>query len=240
MDRSQPIDPMMMYSAHRFERKYAITDLSRYEVISLIHTHPAVFREVYPERRVNNVYLDTEDLANYLENQMGAARRRKLRVRWYGEMFGRLLAPNLEVKARDGNLGGKLVYPLLEFELSQNFTKAALSDLFQRSELPALLKDELHTLQPAILSRYTRRYFESYDHKYRITVDWNMESRRINLRSNTFRDKQIDRSSTIVELKYSQHDDVGAIEITRAFPFVISRNSKYVNGIEAIASGQGW
>jgi hypothetical protein len=102
------------------------------------------------------------------------------------------------------------------------------------------LKDELRTLQPAILSRYTRRYFESYDHKYRITVDWDMESRRINPRNNTFRDKQIDRIRTIVELKYSQHDDVGAIEITRALPFMISRSSKYVNGIEAIALGQDW
>ncbi len=231
---------MVMDSAHRFERKYAITDLSRYEVISLIQTHPGVFREVYPQRDVNNIYLDTEDLTNYYENQIGAARRRKLRVRWYGEMFGNLAVPRLEVKARDGNIGGKLVYPLLEFELSRNFTKAALFDLFQRSELPALLKDELRTLQPAILSRYTRRYFESYDHKYRITVDWDMESRRINPRNNTFRDKQIDRIRTIVELKYSQHDDVGAIEITRALPFMISRSSKYVNGIEAIALGQDW
>lgn len=225
---------------HRFERKYAITELSRYEVISLIRTHPGLFREVYPQRDVNNIYLDTECLVNYDENQMGAARRRKLRVRWYGKMFDNRVVPRLEIKARDGQLGGKLVYPLVEFELSRDFTKAALFDLFQRSDIPAVLNHELRTLQPTILSRYTRRYFESHDHKYRITVDWDMESRRINSRNNTFREKQIDRSSTVVELKYSEHDDLGATDIARALPFLISRNSKYVNGIEAIMFGQGY
>ena len=43
----------------RYETKFSITDLDLYEVQHIIKKHPAVFQEIYYQRNVNNIYLDS-------------------------------------------------------------------------------------------------------------------------------------------------------------------------------------
>ena len=43
-----------------------------------------------------------------------------------------------------------------------------------------------------------------------------------------------DQEKTVVELKYDEHDLDGAKDITSYFPFRVTKNSKYVTGIDRI------
>ena len=46
-------------SQFRYERKFFISQLTKFEVESMIRIHPAVFSEIYHKRFVNNIYFDT-------------------------------------------------------------------------------------------------------------------------------------------------------------------------------------
>ena len=52
----------------RFERKYHVCDATTPEVEEWVHRCPALFSEVFAPRHVNNIYLDSPNLAAYFEN----------------------------------------------------------------------------------------------------------------------------------------------------------------------------
>ena len=93
---------------------------------------------------------------------------------------------------------------------------------------------EMISLEPALLNRYNRKYAQSSDGNYRITVDTNMMFYDINSHNNLFLNKAVDYSNTVVELKYNYNKDDCAEHIVKYFPFRLSKSSKYVTGIEAI------
>ena len=80
---------------YRYERKFMVEGLDHHQAIALIKRHPYLFYQPYPPRYINNFYLDTPEMDNYYDNVCGAPDRRKVRLRWYGELFGPISsAPN--------------------------------------------------------------------------------------------------------------------------------------------------
>jgi len=77
----------------RYERKFVADGFTLPEVLALVRRHPAAFREVYPARSVNNLYLDSPEFSDYHDHVNGVAHRNKTRIRWYGAWSGRLDAP---------------------------------------------------------------------------------------------------------------------------------------------------
>ena len=59
-----------------------------------------------------------------------------------------------------------------------------------------------------------------------------MEFYQIGAHNNMFFHRIVDRRNTVVELKYDLGEDQNVAQITRHFPFRMTRSSKYVNGIE--------
>ena len=104
----------------RYETKFRITDLDLYEVQHVIKKHPAVFQEIYYQRNVNNIYFDSSDLNSFVDNVEGEKNRRKVRIRWYGDLFGLCENPNLEIKYKSGLLGWKEKHRLKAFKLSKD------------------------------------------------------------------------------------------------------------------------
>ena len=45
----------------RYERKFNITELPYMKIISMVKQHPGMFCEIYNERVINNIYLDTHN-----------------------------------------------------------------------------------------------------------------------------------------------------------------------------------
>jgi len=134
----------------RLERKYYISDYQGYILKSYITLASMGLKEIYYKRKINNIYFDTDDLAFYKDNLIGAKDRLKLRLRWYGE--GKMKNPNLEIKMKEADLIYKLVTPFNH-----------------KLDLP--IKELIKRLKPSVENSYYRRYFLTANKKLRLTVD---------------------------------------------------------------------
>ncbi|MFC1964386.1 VTC domain-containing protein [Chloroflexota bacterium] len=221
-------------ASFRHEKKFIVSHLSRYEIESIVKLHPAMFSEIYYQRFVNNIYFDTVNMSNYISNLSGISHRLKARIRWYGELFGLIEKPVLELKIKKGFLGSKVRFPLESFCLDNNYLQEVQQDIFAKAKVPDILAEYLKLLRFTLLNRYSRRYFESADKKFRITIDFGMEAFRIDPISNSFIEIIVDRNNTILELKYSEESDEEAGFTTNCLPFRMTKSSKYATGIESI------
>lgn len=223
----------------RYERKYRVNNLGLSEVTALVRKHPLSFRTAYPDRQVNNVYLDTHDLHDFNENLMGISQRRKFRVRWYGDDLHQAVQPVLEVKVRDSGLGDKLLFPLADMDIStpqrmRRQVSERLRDvrahLWAQGGTTELGGFPIGDLRPALLNTYQRAYYVSLDGRFRLTIDHGLRFYNPDFRvlpgSNGLEDHAL-----IVEVKYDAAHDADYDTLSRHLPFVLSRNSKYVTGI---------
>ena len=90
------------------------------------------------------------------------------------------------------------------------------------------------SMQPALLNSYTRKYFLSADKKFRLTIDREQVYYRISYNHNTFLNKVSNPQAVVLELKYEMSLDEEANEISKSFPFAMTKNSKYLQGIERV------
>jgi hypothetical protein len=217
---------------YRYERKFVLSGMSRAEVIHRIKIHPAFFREIYHPRQINNIYLDTDSLQFFKDNQIGVAERKKVRVRWYGEIFGEVKNPKLEYKIKSGLLGDKNTFALPEFELTKHLIINRFYEYLQQSNLPEPVAVDLQILSPTLLNSYQRTYFQTADKKFRLTVDEDLTYYRINKPETHFQAKHIEKESIIIELKYAPENELEAGSIMNLMPFRLDKSSKYVNGVE--------
>lgn len=222
---------------NRYERKFLVSLLRTRDLEHMVRMHPAMFSQAYPPRYVNNIYLDSHDLTNYWDNVCGSAHRLKARIRWYGNIFGPVAKPVLELKIKSGLTGRKESYKVQPFTLERGFTFGTLSEAFDRSNLPDELRERLRGLQPTLLNRYRRRYYLSADKLFRITLDNEMVYSGIGKTENQFAHSISDHIRTILELKYDMASDDQADSVTGLFPFRVTRSSKYVSGIDWINKG---
>ena len=218
----------------RFERKFTVAGLSLAETENCILRNPACFSPVHQERCVNNIYLDSPSLQFYADNVNGASERQKFRVRWYGELLGRVAKPVLEIKTKHALLGGKLGFPLNPFQIEEGFCFADLRCAWEEVALPGGVRQAMELLQPAMINRYHRRYFLSRDGVYRATLDFDLSFVEIGARDNSFRHHRKASRLCVVELKYASGSEERADRIARHFPFRLNRISKYVLGLNML------
>jgi SPX domain protein involved in polyphosphate accumulation len=234
LDETLKILPAQPATAYRYERKFLVDQLDAHHVRAMVKLHPAMFTTPYPPRYVNNIYLDTKDLANYHDNVSGVKDRRKVRIRWYGDLFGEIGDPALELKIKSGLVGMKEQYRMGPFMLDAHFTDRYFKNLLRSSSLPAQLKYLLRDMDPVLVNRYYRWYFATVDGRFRITVDTEMMFHNINPLRNNFHFRQVDYNNIVVELKYGAEYDTQAQKISAFFPFPVTKSSKYVQGIERV------
>ena len=221
----------------RYERKYIVPrSVPIRELVAIVKSNKAFFREVFYERQVNNIYFDTNGYKFYFDNVDGVADRRKVRIRWYGDTFGDIQKPKLEIKIKNGLVGDKWTFTLNSFSLDGLITGRGLKKLLEDSTLPKPIYEMVRDLKPTLVNAYTRRYFISADQKFRVTLDYDVCYRNIKTRMNNFSKMPQSDSFNVVELKYGLKDDRLADNISTQFPFRLSKNSKYVNGVNNFQS----
>lgn len=218
----------------RFERKYYVSELPLAEIEAWVRRNPALFRDAYPQRTINNIYLDSPNRRSLYENLDGLADRVKARIRWYGPMLGEVKRPVLEFKIKRGMVGAKDAFELKPFTVAVGMGAEPVFRSLATSELPEPVLRLLETFEPVLLNRYQRKYFISADRHYRITLDSSLEYYRFDQHVNTFRCHLHDRESTVVELKYSGEFDRIDERVASYFPFRVTRMSKFVTGMHAI------
>ena len=226
------IEKLNIPPQYRYERKFVLSGLSRAEVFHRVKMHPAFFREIFHPRRINNIYLDTDKLQFFKDNQIGIAERKKVRVRWYGETFGTAKNPKLEYKIKSGLTGDKNTFSLPEYDVSKHLIVNDFCDYLQSAKLANPVAADLQILSPSLLNCYQRTYFQTPDKKFRLTVDEDLTYYRINRPETYFQAKHIEKGSIIIELKYAPENDLEAGKIMNLLPFRLDKSSKYVNGVE--------
>ncbi len=209
--------------SRRYEYKYTIEGLPLEAILHTIRYHSAGFSEAYPQRQVNNFYLDTVNLDFFYQNVDGISRRRKFRYRWYGD-FESASKAQLETKHKENELGWKDTLVIskgsiaTEEKLTQHFRSLGLSDA---------------ELMPRLYNSYKRYYFLSADERYRVTVDYDQKFGLPFHFDQPYQELRSD-PNIILEVKFDaeDHDDRGVV--MRELPFLRTKNSKYANGVTAL------
>jgi SPX domain protein involved in polyphosphate accumulation len=216
----------------RYERKFLVEDFDMLMLEQTILSNRMYFRKLHAERQINNIYFDTEDFICLVQNVDGQASRRKMRVRWYGDTFGHVANPALEIKIKEALVGCKRRYRLQPFDLDESFSKRVFSNCFALSDLPETVAESLRSMPPTLLNSYTRRYYISADQRYRLTLDYNLAFYTVARGDKTaFRKRNSDH--LIIEIKYDADNDDDIDLISNEFPFRMTKSSKYVQGIGA-------
>ena len=223
----------------RCERKFLIDDLSAQDIEEIILLHPALFSPIYCERFVNNIYFDNLELLSYYETDNGTTPRKKVRVRWYGDLAGQISKPVLEIKKKSGIVGKKECHSLPGFFLDKFFPRGGVWGAAGNTTSDEGFKNELALLEPTLVNRYTRKYFLSADGYYRITLDSNIIFFRTGPLLPMLSANALVEPYRVVELKYDHTKDGEAFGITNHLPFRLTKSSKYVLGISRLKSFLG-
>ena len=221
---------------YRYERKFFVYNMDRISVENIILNHPSFFSEIYHERYINNIYFDSVDFKNFMDNLDGVMHRTKYRIRWYGEMFSKIAKPILELKIKIGLVGTKKTYKLNKFELIKGINIPELKKLVKDSPIDSQVNFSMQEQLPVMLNRYKRKYFESKDKKFRITIDDNQSFYKLNMFNNNFLNAHKDTRNVIIELKYDVKHESEAPQIINKLPFRITKSSKYARGITSLYS----
>ena len=206
----------------RFERKYRISEITPETIASLVRNHPAGFTIAFPDRRVHNIYYDTQELKAFYENVHGVNRRIKYRIRWYGENKYEIIAPKIEMKIKRNTLGEKKAKSINTF---------SFENLINTSQEVNAFAAEPYHLHPVLTNSYLRSYYLSADGLFRITIDRQLQYNSM-LATLSSPGATIDDPAVILEIKYDEAQDVKSGEILQYLPFRHTKSSKYVTGVE--------
>ncbi|MFK7979040.1 MAG: VTC domain-containing protein [Saprospiraceae bacterium] len=220
-------------TAHRYERKFTVFNQPKLAVFTGIKKHPAFFREIYQPRQITNIYLDTTKFQFYKDNQIGIADRKKVRIRWYGNVLGKVSQPKLEYKIKVGLTGYKKIYTLPDFEIDTGFSKNEVQSLFDKANLPIAIRDELKGLKPTLLNTYQRTYFQSLDKYFRLTFDERLTYYQLRPTNNQFLAKSREKELQVLELKYAPEQEQRASQVASLLRYRLDKKSKYVSGIDS-------
>ena len=215
---------------YRFERKFIIPFYYQDFIYEIISNLPSRFIEIFKERIINNIYMDTLNFDILKENIDGLNNRNKIRIRWYGQKYG-LIKGKLEIKSKQGNVGKKTYYEINNFNFNSKSNFNDIKNQILKNKIPNYLKEYFINCYPSLFNRYSRRYFLSHDNKIRITIDFRINNYKI---SNSHKDHILipyDIPHMIMEVKYSSKEDISKNIISNDFPFRASKYSKYVSGI---------
>jgi len=207
----------------RYELKYGIEHCDLNSIIHSIRCHPAAFKMAYPNRQVNNIYLDTVQLHHFYQNLDGVADRVKFRYRWYGDLIASSTEVRLEAKFKSNELGWKK-HCDLTMDLIR--TEANLKSHFER------LRWSWFDLVPTVYNSYERFYFISNDARFRLTLDHNQKFGKPYF-GDQFVKSLTKSQKVVIELKFDENNFEASNFITQHLPFVRTKNSKYSDGVIA-------
>ncbi len=225
---AKPLKPLV----YRKERKFLVKGVNAPAMEFFVKGHPAMFSQPFPPRYINNVYFDSQRFGNYGDNVVGAKNRTKFRIRWYGDQFGRIEKPVLEIKIKKGLAGAKRHYRLVPFTFEAGFDQRSFDQVFDQSNLPTEVREMLSHQSPTLVNRYFRKYYLSADRRFRLTLDTRLQFVRIGRYQNSFMQRIKVDNQVIIELKYDIEHDLDAKQISNQFPFRLTKSSKYVSGID--------
>jgi SPX domain protein involved in polyphosphate accumulation len=218
----------------RLERKFVPEGMDMHKLERVIRSNSCMFFKVFPAQYVNNLYFDTPDLDLFAESVEGISQRKKYRLRWYGDLQPADPWPvRWEIKGRENIFNHKQVYALQGFDLQELKGDLLTKQLFAHEDLPSAQKHPIRFLRPVLFNRYHREYYLSGDRRYRVTIDSDVEYYSADGKAVAplCFDRESRNVGAIVEMKYPPENAEDAPRIAAEFPFRLTKNSKYTNGV---------
>lgn len=167
---------------------------------------------LYPERKINSLYLDNKSYDMYFNSIEGSVPRKKLRLRNYNDKINfRFDNSNFEVKI--SSYEGR-------FKKSENFSNYNCSKI--------MIRDRVYGVcYPVINVFYKRIYY--YIDGIRLTIDTDINYRLMNFNKKSL--FLIKDPSITIELKYN---DSSKDDVINSYPFSYFRFSKYTRGVDLL------
>ena len=217
----------------RYERKFPVKEgqLSMSHMKWNIKTNSFFFSEIYQQRQINSIYLDTNSFNLYNDNIVGQSRRFKFRIRWYGQDIEFAKKPTLEIKVKYGLTGDKWLYSLPDFKVA-DLNQRTLIRLSKENRVSDLIVEQLHFLYPVLLNTYERSYYLSQNKKFRVTLDNQMYFYQFSHAFGILPNLKKSDTEFVLELKYMPEDDTMANGVSKQFPFRLDKYSKYITGCD--------
>lgn len=228
------------HESARIENKFVFPEKNEWRLLQWIRSSALGLAPTFPKRRINSIYLDSWDFANYAANMEGDPTRGKPRIRWYGEGIPDQLY--LEIKLRKAQTGYKKRALFPHALLGNKVVGGGLSDargpdgwvraLRNIPEMDDFLRSYLSSLTPNVEIRYEREYYECLNGKIRLTIDTDLRYRRYGTKQNFIRDHL-----AVCEIKTPIGENSLRLFMQSGFPFRISRNSKYCCAVSSVCAG---
>ena len=212
----------------RIEIKYRISKSYTDILLNNISYNNFLIR-TFKDRIVNSLYLDTHNFSTAQMNLDGMSKRKKYRIRYYGDIINEVEKKiNLEIKIKNNNYGSKVV--------KENFytfkRKARLTfDNFKSKILDKIDNISLQSLNITLQVKYLRSYYQLIN-GVRITVDRNIlfKDPENNFFFNT--NNMIDYDYDVIGIKSENENKLS--KLLKNLNLRQTRHSKYLAGLELI------
>ena len=173
----------------RIERKFVFGKHNKENIEKFLLVNN--FKKVYPDRKINTIYLDTENFDNVRDNINGVSNRKKLRVRWYNDNLDKMY---IEIKNKKNFNVWKNVEKI---NLKTN-EKNLIEDLKKNFFNIKFKNNNDFNYKFVLKTNYKRSYWLSNNNKIRATIDIDINASSLNNFS-----KPVHLGDTVLEFKFN-------------------------------------
>ena len=213
----------------RYEYKYVFQEKFLNYIKTYLKLSELNFSKQYDNRQVNSLYYDNFDRDLYNCNLFGLLRRKKYRLRWYGNIYGKHNS-FFEIKNKDNDKGFKKIFKINKLDINRNtqfsFIHKKINeklDLIERKNFSFFDK-------PIIMIKYLREYFINWNKNVRITIDNDIVGYElINRKELNLKIQRKLLNQSILEIKFEESAIKDVELFLENFLILKTKNSKYVN-----------
>lgn len=188
----------------RYERKFKIPETYYFQIKNKIEING--WFQHYPDRVVNNIYLDDLSHTAYSDSIDGHLDKRKYRIRWYGNLFSNYEneppQKKLEIKIKRDSLNYKKIYEVENFDIKKALSYSSLNkkvNLAMKNLTDIKNTENIYNMEPQFINQYKREYYIDMRNEIRLTIDRNLNF--YNIRPIIHKADKF--SDIILELKFS-------------------------------------
>jgi len=205
----------------RIEKKFVFGKFYESNIIKILLTNG--FTETFSSRKINSIYLDTQNFDFAKDNINGVNKRKKIRFRWYNNNLNEIF---LEEKNKQNFQVNKIVSKI-PFLVDKDYIVRDLKRYLDKNKN----KVSNYNYKFVLKTNYTRSYWVSADKQLRATIDTNIKTSSINSLYNLF-----DLNETILEFKFhpDKEEHFRNLYSSQNFIFRTKKFSKYIQSFNIL------
>ena len=205
----------------RIEKKFVFGKFYESDIIKILLING--FTETFSSRKINSIYLDTQNFDFAKDNINGVNKRKKIRFRWYNNNLNEIF---LEEKNKQNFQVNKIVSKI-PFLVDKDYIVRDLKRYLDKNKN----KVSNYNYKFVLKTNYTRSYWVSADKQLRATIDTNIKTSSINSLYNLF-----DLNETILEFKFhpDKEEYFRNLYSSQNFIFRTKKFSKYIQSFNIL------